>query len=35
MQWLAERTFGEMICLILVVGMALAAVFRAIRGQAE
>lgn len=32
-QWLAERSFGEMVCLILVAGMVLGGVFSAIRGR--
>lgn len=32
-QWLAERTFGEMVCLIVVVGMSVSAVVAALRGK--
>ena len=31
-QWLSELSFGQMICLILVVGMAVSGVIAAIRG---
>lgn len=32
-QWLTERSFGEVVCLILVVGMSVTAVVAALRGK--
>lgn len=32
-QWLAERSFGEIACLIVVVGMSVSAVIAALRGK--
>lgn len=31
--WLAERSFGEIVCLILVSGLSVAAIVAALRGK--